>query len=158
MPSKEGTRCNGKRRAFSLIEVVLALAVVSTALVTCIALNATSLTTLREARKDEQASRICQAVLSEMRSRDFYALPTTTTTLAFDNEGIEVPANKMDSDGVFFAVLSPTFPEIVDLESTRSLSTAKGLRVEVYRGPQTSDEFLVLSRTLLLANRSKQEN
>jgi uncharacterized protein (TIGR02598 family) len=140
--------------AFTLIEVVVAIAVVSTALIACVALNSTSLATLRDARTRETASRICKTVLSEIGSRDFYSLPASSLILNFNNEGIKVASNSAES--VYVVEASPFSPQIVESSATRSFTTLKGLRVCVYQGTQISSSSLLLTRTMVLANRSKQ--
>jgi len=101
-------RQSGKRQAFSLIEVVLAIGIVSFAMVSILGLIPVGLITFRNAMDLSVEANIAQRLVGEVQRTEFTNL--CSTNFSFDDQGIEVaPAS-----AVFTAQVDP--PKALDAE------------------------------------------
>lgn len=80
-------------RAFSLVEVTLALGLVGFGMVSMMGLLPSGLTTFREAMDRTLSAQIVQAVLNEYQLTDYSSLPTGPVTSYYDADGQTVDAN-----------------------------------------------------------------
>ena len=139
--------------AFTLIEVTLAIGVVSFAILGMVGLNSVGLTTLRAAKDSAMEARVVQSLGSEARLSDFSRLATLAGTRYFDQEGRQVVAGSAS----FAAVVSG--PKALDTNAqTISTNHIQKLSVEFYRSPggsfqqgQGSPTFISM-RSVLVAN------
>lgn len=74
-------------RAFSLVEVTLALGIVGFGMVSVMGLLPVGLTTFRDAMDRSVSAQIVQAVLNEYQLVDFTNLPTAPVTTYYSEEG-----------------------------------------------------------------------
>lgn len=95
MPSTPLCSTNNRphfQRAFSLVEVVLALGVVSFAMVSILGLIPVGLSTYRNAMNLSVEAGIAQRLVADVQRADFQNLGSADFT--FDDQGIEVTADK----------------------------------------------------------------
>ena len=154
-PTTDSSASGSDRRleAFTLIEVTLAIGVVSFAILTMLGLNSVGLNTLRAARDSALEAQVVQAVGSEARLSDFSRLATLAGTRYFDQEGRQVAAGLAS----FAAVVSG--PKALETNAqTISTNHIQKLSVEFYRSPggnfqqgQGSPSFISM-RSVLVAN------
>ncbi len=91
----------GSRRAFSLVEVVLALGLISAIFIPLLGMLSVGFSTMKESNVDVKASLIAQKCLASAQMVPFVKLEASTKYL--DYEGTEVP----QSEAVFTAVIEP---------------------------------------------------
>ena len=139
--------------AFTLIEVTLAIGVVSFAILTMLGLNSVGLKTLRSARDSALEAQVVQAVGSEARLSDFSHLSTLAGTRYYDQEGRQV-----DTGSSSFAVVVSTPQSVNSSASNFSTNHIQKLNMEFYRSPggnfvtgQDSPAF-ISQRSVLVAN------
>lgn len=89
-----------RRRAFSLVEVVLALGIISAVFIPLLGMLSVGFTTMKESAVDMKASLIAQKVLASAQMAPYDMLQNATKYL--DYEGIEVP----QQDAIFTAVIT----------------------------------------------------
>jgi len=80
-----------KMRGFSLVEVVLALGVISIGVVSLIGLLTISTSSSRLSDEDTVMAAIARQVDTELHNTTFANLPTNGATWYFDNEGHHLP-------------------------------------------------------------------
>jgi uncharacterized protein (TIGR02598 family) len=86
---------NGPTRAFSLIEVTIAMAIAAVALSTLMALLPQGMNTMRDAGDEAIMARIHQQILNELQMADFDALDTYEgMEIYFDGQGEELGDNR----------------------------------------------------------------
>ena len=141
--------------AFSLIEVTIALGIVSFAVLSMLGLNATSITAIRDSRMESVGQRITKDLVSELSSSDFSARPTAMLTKYFDVSGFRVTDA---ASAIYVATVNPVASPTIGGASVPAESAAV-FSVKVYRSPgaaiplsSTNQGF---SMPLVLANRQK---
>ena len=154
MVQRQNTRIFGRREGFSLVEVVMAIGVVSAVILPCVGLNAVSLATLRSARSAEAASRIFRSVLSEASATEYASLPQMAGTRHFDFEGI--PSDSTGAGAAVYRAEIGTFPATVkNSVDAIPLGDATGVTVRIYSGGETNAMNLISQRSSLFGNRAK---
>ena len=126
------------RGAFSLVEVALALGIVSFAFVGLFGLLPAGLSIFRQAMDNSVGSQIVQRLVNEAQQTDFPTLTAAATALRyFDEQGNEVTAA---NDSIYTAEVSvkakTKVPSATDRE-TESLATVK-IRLANNPGHKTS--------------------
>lgn len=126
------------RGAFSLVEVVLAIGIVSFAFVGLFGLLPAGLNIFRQAMDNSVGSQIVQRLVNEAQQTDFPTLTAAATVLRyFDEQGNEVTAA---NDSIYTAEVSvkakTKVPSATDRE-TESLATVK-IRLANNPGHKTS--------------------
>ena len=143
-------------RAFSLVEVTLAMGIVGFAAATVLALLPTGLKSLRNSIEQTVESQISQQISSDILQTPFASVGTITKY--YDNEGFPV---ETASEAVFTAEVTPGTVSYPGSEKTPAFSTPldrslKSLRVRVTnRASAKGDARLQTSFNLLLARREK---
>lgn len=98
------------RRGFSLVEVTLALGLVTFGLVSTLAVLPVGLSTLREAREAVAEANILQQIGAEFEATPFMDIPATKT-LYFDQEGRRLnPGDPQRLYEVTTQATSPSYP------------------------------------------------
>ena len=119
--------------AFTLIEVTLAIGVISFAILGMVGLNSVGLKTLRSARDSVLEAQVVQAVGSEARLSDFSNLSTLAGTNYYDQEGRLITNVSKDSSS--FAVVVSGPKELGTNAQTISTNHIQKLNIEFYRSP-----------------------
>ncbi len=138
---------NCGRRAFSLIEVVIALGVVSFSVIPLIGLNSVSLATLKAAKESEIAGRIFRSVLNEGLVSDFSNLQTLAGSRSYDFEGMILGSGA----ATYQATVSVEPATIRDGASDVAIDGASRLKVQIL-GP---GQQIIATRFALIGNRMK---
>jgi len=124
------------RRGFSLVEVVVALGLMSFVLVGLVGLMPIGLNTIRDARNDSLRAEIIKSVANTAQQTDFSLLGTLNgTKYQFDNSGM-----LSSTDALYEAVLSTG---LVGVPSSTSPVTLRGLAsvtIAIHRLPNTNSE------------------
>lgn len=95
LSSMKRNRTSGKTRGFSLIEVTIAMAIASVALVTLMGLLPQGMNTMREAGDQAIMGRIHQQVMSELQMAEFEALDKfDDMEIFYDGQGEELSDSK----------------------------------------------------------------
>lgn len=145
------------RAGFSLVEVTLALGVVSFAVLVLTGTMTSSLGVLSEAKKGEIGDAIHRVVASRLQTTDFSNLPDSVQTIGFDFEGLE-SSNSVDV--VYQARISRRASAQI---GGGSLPAESGLvyDVEVFRAPagiSLTNATPIHRGPVLLANREKNSD
>lgn len=105
--------------AFSLVEVALALAIVSTAFIAIFGLLPVGLNNFKQALDNSIGSQIVQRLVNEAQQTDYSELIKITaaqpSTRYFDNQGSEVTSY---DDSIYTAQVSVTTPTVLPNTST----------------------------------------
>ena len=92
--------CSRDERAFSLIEVTIAMAIAAVALVTLLGLIPQGMSTMREAGDEAIMGRIHQQIMNELQMADFDALDTYEgMEIFYDGQGEELGDNRGSKSG-----------------------------------------------------------
>lgn len=138
----------GKGRAFSLIEVILAIGVVTFSLLVIVSLLPTGLSVLQDANRQIVEAEIYYTVGAELGATQFDKVGDYVASrfpLYFDNEGIEMAAG---GEPVFTVQCSLAAPELGTGELRRAT-----VAIGYHRDPNSSGAGKVGRRTFLLVNR-----
>lgn len=144
------------RRAFSLVEVTLAMGIVGFAAATVLALLPTGLKSLRNSIEQTVESQISQQITSDILQTPF--INAGTMIKYYDNEGFPV---NTPTEAIFTAEVTPGTVNYPGSDKLTSLPTPldrslKMLRVRVTnRASIKGDARLQTSFNLLLARREK---
>lgn len=147
-PSNSSSGYFKNRNAFSLIEVVLALGVVSVALIPLFGLLPAGLGTFRGSIDRSVSTQIAQAIISEARQTDFANLTTLQTAagspLRFTEEG-----DKTTDASKTIYVARVTVETQVGVPSTASFtnSSIARVRVNVANSPNGSEAPITSNST-----------
>ncbi len=114
-PTSSGSRA----KAFSLVEVTLALGIISVSLLSLIGLVPAGLGVLRESMDQTVHAQIVQRITAGLVSSDFASLGNET--LAFDQEG-QLMSNAGDSDARYRATIQETNPSMPGLTSQEDVA------------------------------------
>lgn len=110
--------------AFSLVEVVLAIGIISFAFVAVFGLLPVGLHSFRQSIDNSLGSQIVQRLINEAQQTDYPALIATTSSLRyFDDQGREVPALKDSIYTAEVSVVAPTTLPNTTSPPTESLAT-----------------------------------
>ncbi len=119
-------------RAFTLIEVVLALGVVSTALVSLLGLMALAFTMLRESIRTTTYTQIVQSLASEVAMQDFSEIDTYYAGVGhlryYDDEG---QTEKSAAKAIYKAELSVKDAMVPGQTDTKPDPDAKKIVIEI---------------------------
>lgn len=138
------------RRAFSLVEVLMAIGLVTFALLVIFSLMPAGLAALQGANRQIVETEIFNTIGAELASTPFQTLDDYVKNankrfpVYFDNEGIEVPANSPDKPWIFVVNCNLADPEAGNAELRRA-TVSIGYKRE--SDPKPS------KRTFLLVNR-----
>jgi uncharacterized protein (TIGR02598 family) len=144
-------RCSG---AFSLIEVVIAIGIVSFAVLSSLGLNAVSISSLRDSRAQEISTRIFRSVLNEAQVSEFANLSGLVGKRYYDFEGSFLGTTD-EPAAVYRAVISQMNAELSDPTASSILNDSTRLVVEVYRSGEETTNTLVSKRFAVIGNRMK---
>lgn len=139
---------NQRPSGFSLVEVAIAIGIVGFALLSCVGLNAVSLTSFSEARSVDVSSRIFRSVLTQAQISDFETVKLLDKTARYyDSDGLA--SDGSTADVVYRAEISvgDSTIEGADFDS----ATVNTLVVVVY-GKQTTP---LSRRSAVICNRKK---
>lgn len=142
---------------FSLVEVAIAIGIVSFALLACVGVNAVSLTSFSDARSVDVSSRIFRSVLNEAQTSDFPEINALAGTRYCDSEGF-LTDNAHQIYRVEIRVQNGT--EITNGNSPTddfilTDTTAKKLTVDVYRLGQQQPGNPLSRRCAIIGRRTK---
>jgi len=116
-----------RRAAFSLVEIALAIGIVSFAFVGLFGLLPVGLNTFRQAIDNSVGSQIVQRLVNEAQQTDFPELIKITaaqpSTRYFDDQGNELTADKDYLYTAELSVLAPTALPNTSTPATQSLAT-----------------------------------
>jgi uncharacterized protein (TIGR02598 family) len=87
MPGHALSGVNGQDRAFSLIEIAIALGIVAFALIPVLGVMPIGLTTLRDTVDTQVTAQIAQTIVNQAEQADYNSLASTTTPYYFDEQG-----------------------------------------------------------------------
>lgn len=119
-----------KTTGFSLVEVTLALGIVSFSLVGLLGLLPVGLSNFREARQTMYSAEMIQTLLGKARSMDFTTLQNATQTYYFDAEGV-----LLDSQGSSaFYKAEVVNPANLSIATASIVSASKGDTTSVLNG------------------------
>lgn len=128
------TFCNSRTKAFSLVEVTLALGVVSVSLLSLIGLMPAGLGVLRDSMDQTVHVQIVQRITAGLVSSDFASLGNETLT--FDQEG-QLIANAEDSVAQYKATIqeaNPSMPGLTKQEDVAQMQDhLKRIRIGISR-------------------------
>jgi uncharacterized protein (TIGR02598 family) len=116
-------------RGFTLVEVAMAMGVVSFSVLAMVGLNSVSLATLSDARKEAVGQRIAQTVASRLNTGSFADLQASQEY--FDSEGLRVTGT---SDAVYRADIAPSTAARFG-ETSLPADAAKPVEISVHRAP-----------------------
>jgi uncharacterized protein (TIGR02598 family) len=117
-------RNSGARSGFSLVELVLALGIVSFAFVSLLALVPTGVTIFRETMDTTIGSQIVHRIINDAQQTDYPTLVATTSTERyFDDQGNEVESLDDSIYTVQTTVTAPTSLPNTSTPDSTSLAT-----------------------------------
>jgi len=144
-----------RKRGFSLVEVMLAIGIVTFSILACVGLNVASLGALRDASAQDVAGRIFRSLMNEALAVPFENLASLEGVRSYGDDG-ELSTDGSDRFAVFLTRVEMVDPMLQDTEASRLLGSARNLRVTVYRAGRESPDTMVSTRTLTIGNRSKE--
>ena len=128
------TSCNIGTKAFSLVEVTLALGIISVSLLSLLGLVPAGLGVLRDSMDQTVHAQIVQSITAELVSSDFASLGNAT--LAFDQEGRPM-ASLGDSAARYCATIQeadPSMPGLTEPEDVAQMHDhLKRIRIGISR-------------------------
>jgi uncharacterized protein (TIGR02598 family) len=117
--------------AFSLVEVTLALGIVSVSLLSLLGLLPAGLGVLRESMDQTVHAQIVQRIAAGVASSDFDAIENET--LAFDQEG-QLLANTKDSATLYSVTIQESAPSLPGLSDVEQMQDhLKRIRIGISR-------------------------
>jgi|GEM_PF-1233228 len=144
-------RRHDQKRAFSLVEVVLALGLVSFAVIAILGLIPTGLTTLRQAMNQTVEAQIVKSIGARAVTANFTNL--ATNNMFFDDEGLPTTTAAMAVYTVNVTTNVPVFPGSSNaINYTNSLTT---LRILMISKPNPAAVGTTNFYTLQVANSGK---
>lgn len=126
------TRSNKKRlltnqRAFSLVEVTMAMGIIAVAFIPLLGLLSVGFSTMKASNVDVRTALIAQRMLAAAQMLPYGDLSTNSTTNYFDYDGKEVPA----SEAAFTAAFQPSTNNVLGSPNLRNVTvTLTGSAVE----------------------------
>ena len=103
-----------KRSGFSLVEVTLALGMVTFSLLSLVSLVPMGLTTFHKAVNTSVSSQIVQHVVTDFQQTDFSALSQQNPVIYFDDQANELPSTSgVPSGAVYYVNVVVNTPTIV---------------------------------------------
>lgn len=141
------------RHGFSLVEVALAIGIVSFALLSCVGLNMVSLSSFADARTVDVSSRIFRSVLNEAQISNFSDIDSKESS--FDSEGF--PIENADNPNVLYTAKTTVGAPSIQGTQIDADTTAKILTVNVYAHGKQMPNTLVSTRTAVIGNRMKAQ-
>lgn len=128
------TSSSSRAKAFSLVEVTLALGIISVSLLSLLGLVPAGLGVLRESMDQTVHAQIVQRITAGLVSSDFSSLGNET--LAFDQEG-QLVGNAGDSAARYCATIQEANPSMPGLTSQEDIAKMqnhlKRIRIGIFR-------------------------
>jgi uncharacterized protein (TIGR02598 family) len=133
-------------RGFSLIEVTIALGVVSFALIALFGLLPTGLTTFRSSIDRSIASQIAQNIISQARQTEFSSLSTLATPAGSPKKFTEDGDETTDATKTIYVAKVEVATSVTFPSSAPNTSMAK-IRVRVVNSPSGSEAAITSNST-----------
>ena len=128
-------RAGHLQQAFSLVEVTLAVGIVSFAVLAMVGVSATSHQVLQQAKNEELGRNIQRSVLGQLLSSGFATLPIEEQTVGFDENGFPV----QQTDQVVYQARVTSRPASNVAGRVLDQGVARIFSVEIFHAPGTSE-------------------
>lgn len=142
-----------RRCGFSLVEVAIAIGIVSFALLSCVGLNVVSLSSFSDARSVEVSARIFRGILNEAQVSDFADIDALDGIRSYNSEGLPLD-DGTDPTVVYIANISVEKASIAGEEMDAD-AIARTLVVKVYAHAKQEANALLSTRCAMIGNRMK---
>lgn len=129
-----GGRCDGCG-GFSLVEVTLAIGIVSFAVLAMVGLSATSHQVLQQAQKEELGRNIHRSISGQLLSSAFEELPGASQTVGFDENGFPVQSQEQ----IVYQARITSRPGSSISGNPLDQTAARIFSVEIFHAPGTAD-------------------
>lgn len=150
-------RMNRHQRGFSLVEVTLAIGIVSFAVLAMVGVSATSHQVLQQAKNEELGRNIHRSVSGQLLSSRFDSLPGLEKTVGFDENGF--PVQKTES--IVYQARVTARPSSTVGGDAFDTDAARVFSVEIFHAPGTSELLAgrkIMSSPLIVARTEKAAN
>lgn len=128
-------------RAFSLIEVVISIGIVSFAMVALVGMLPVGLNTFRRAINTTVESQIVQGITSDLQLTDYTKLPATAVVNYYDEQGM-----LLSGSGTAVLYTITVSPKALQVGST-TLTPAKTMQIQICNkaaSPRTTNYYSVI--------------
>lgn len=155
-----GNRCTGsirgqpKARGFSLVEVTIALGLISFAVLSMMGLMASGLTSVRYSMDKTVEAQILRSIGARSVVANFSDL-AVATPLMFDEQGQPTDSANLARFYVTVALSNPIFPGSTNVPVAGWTTVAQTLRVEIVSKPTPSAAGTTNFHSLVIANSGK---